>query len=172
MNKTLLSLVGMGCLALIIAGCGVVTQENQPILAETAVVQGVPTATSIGTEIDVNDTAKKETPPLKEAETSAIEPNAETAKAVPPPATLPNIPQPVNELADGEYYWSQLLARDAIAPIYEPQFAPAGQAPYEADELVIGVEINGEAKAYAIGLLNSREMVNDIVGGVPVLVTW
>ena len=34
------------------------------------------------------------------------------------------------------------------------------------------VAINGEAKAYAIGPLNGREMVNDTVGGTPVLVTW
>ena len=40
------------------------------------------------------------------------------------------------------------------------------------DRLVIGVAINGEAKAYAVGPLNSREMVNDTVGGVPILVTW
>ena len=36
----------------------------------------------------------------------------------------------------------------------------------------MGVEINGESKAYPVGPLNYREMVNDVVGGVPVLVTW
>lgn len=82
------------------------------------------------------------------------------------------LPQPQNELAEGGYRWSQLLARDAIFPIYDPQFAAADEAPYVDEELVIGVEINGEAKAYAIGPLNSREMVNDTLGGVPILVTW
>ncbi len=71
-----------------------------------------------------------------------------------------------------EYRWSQLLARDSIFPVYNPQFAPADVAPYDDDELVIGLEINGEAKAYAIGPLNSREIVNDTLGGVPILVTW
>jgi hypothetical protein len=66
----------------------------------------------------------------------------------------------------------QLLARDAIFPVYNPEFAPANEAPYDDDELVIGVAINGEAKAYAIGPLNGREMVNDTLGGVPILVTW
>ncbi len=39
-------------------------------------------------------------------------------------------------------------------------------------DLVIGVAINGESKAYPVGTLNFREMVNDVVGGVPILVTW
>jgi hypothetical protein len=101
--------------------------------------------------------------PVKGLETGKLE-----------PAGLSDLPQPVNELADGEYAWSQLLARDAIRPIYENEveFVEGQHAPYADDELVIGVEINGQAKAYAIGPLNSREMVNDTVGGVPVLVTW
>ena len=82
------------------------------------------------------------------------------------------LPRFENELSDGNYRWSQLLARDAIFPIYDPEFAPAAEAPYADDELVIGVALNGEAKAYAIGPLNGREMVNDTIGGVPILVTW
>jgi hypothetical protein len=172
MNKTLMGLVGMGCLALIVAGCGAIAAESRPIANETATFQAAPTTASAGGEIDLRDTARKEKSPIKAAETSMVEPSVEAARAAPPPANLAKVPQPINELADGDYSWSQLLARDAIAPIYDPQFAPADQAPYDDSELVIGVEINGEAKAYAIGPLNSREMVNDTVGGVPVLVTW
>jgi len=159
MNKTLISLVGLSCLGLIIAGCGVVVQENRPVANETVTFQVAPTTAASA-------------PPVKGTKIEETESNAEPVRPALPPATLPAIPQPVNELADGEYAWSQLLARDAIPPIYDPQFAPAGQAPYDDNELVIGVEINGVAKAYAIGPLNSREMVNDTVGGVPVLVTW
>ena len=102
-----------------------------------------------------------------------VEPAVEAAVAEKKSSTAPLVlPKPENELAEGEYRWSQLLARDSIFPIYNPQFAPAEQAPYDDNELVIGVEINGEAKAYAIGPLNGREMVNDTVGGVPILVTW
>lgn len=71
-----------------------------------------------------------------------------------------------------EYTWSQLLSRDAIQSICNPEFATADQAGYADDELVMGVAINGEAKAYPVGLLNSREMVNDELGGTPILVTW
>ena len=66
----------------------------------------------------------------------------------------------------------QLLPRDAILPVYDPRFVPAESASVPTDALVIGVEINGESKAYPVGPLNFREMVNDTVGGVPVLVTW
>ena len=66
----------------------------------------------------------------------------------------------------------QLLPKDAIRPIYEPEFAPGELTSLHPGELVIGVEINGESKAYPVGPLNRREMVNDVVGGVPVLVSW
>ena len=65
-----------------------------------------------------------------------------------------------------------VLPRDAIMPIYDPQFTPGKLASLEPGELVIGVEINGESKAYPVGPLVFREMVNDVVGGVPLLVTW
>ena len=40
------------------------------------------------------------------------------------------------------------------------------------DELVLGLSINGESKAYSIPMLSSHEIVNDVVGGVPLAVTW
>jgi hypothetical protein len=45
-------------------------------------------------------------------------------------------------------------------------------APLVDDELIIGIAIDGEAKAYPITVLRSREMVNDELGGIPILVTW
>jgi hypothetical protein len=36
----------------------------------------------------------------------------------------------------------------------------------------MGLEINGDAMAYPTGMLRAREMVNDNVGGAPVLVSW
>ena len=49
---------------------------------------------------------------------------------------------------------------------------PASAAPLDDDDLVLGVEIGGESRAYPVGTLNGREMVNDEVGGVPILVSW
>lgn len=82
-----------------------------------------------------------------------------------PPATTPEEQEALAKM-------ERLLGRDMIAPIYTPRFVAAAQARLRGDELVLGVEINGEAKAYPITVLNSREMVNDTAGGVPILATW
>jgi hypothetical protein len=49
---------------------------------------------------------------------------------------------------------------------------PAIEASWDSDDLVIGLEIDGNSKAYPVGFLNRREMVIDRLSGVPVLVTW
>lgn len=92
-------------------------------------------------------------------------PSQPTPEATAPRATIQATDEP-------EYQWSQLLSRDAILPIYNPEFVPADEAGYADDELVMGVAIEGEAKAYPVGLLNRREMVNDKLASIPILVTW
>ena len=72
--------------------------------------------------------------------------------------------------SDADYV--QLLRPDDIPPIYAPQFVAASDANLPDDELVIGLAVNGDARAYPAGILYTREMVNDVVGGAPVLVTW
>ena len=66
----------------------------------------------------------------------------------------------------------EIVARDRIKPIYAPRFVAASQSDWPDDALVLGVEINGDARAYPISVLNWREMVLDRVGGVPILATW
>ena len=92
-----------------------------------------------------------------------------TATAESVPVFVPTV-TPTEEST--EYAWDQLLSRDAIRPIYEPGFVAAGDAGYNDDELVMGVSIEDEAKAYPVGLLARREMVNDELAGIPILVTW
>ena len=71
-----------------------------------------------------------------------------------------------------KYVYVPMLPRDAIKPIYNPEFVEAIDSPLHADELVMGVAINGEAKAYPVTVLRFREMVNDELGDGPILVTW
>ena len=68
--------------------------------------------------------------------------------------------------------FSQLLPRDAIFPVYSPTFRDAEATSWPDETLVIGVEMNDEAKAYPVSFLNRREMVIDWIGGSPVLVSW
>ena len=58
-----------------------------------------------------------------------------------------------------------LLPRDAIPAIDNPRFMNAAEADefYDPDELVIGVEFNGEARAYSVPFLSNHEIVNDTV---------
>jgi hypothetical protein len=67
-----------------------------------------------------------------------------------------------------------LLPKDAILAIDEPQFHTADEASdsLSPDERIIGLVINGDARAYPIPVLSVHEIVNDTVGGEPVAVTW
>lgn len=66
----------------------------------------------------------------------------------------------------------QLIPRDGIRPVYDPEFLSAAETDWHRDTLVIGLAIDGDAKAYPVSFLNRREIVNDHVGKTPVLVTW
>lgn len=72
-------------------------------------------------------------------------------------------------LPDG---FRQLLRRDAILPVYDPEFTTAAGVSWPEESLVIGVDLEGEARAYPVGFLNRREIVNDNHRGIPTLVTW
>ncbi|UCG25966.1 MAG: DUF3179 domain-containing protein, partial [Chloroflexota bacterium] len=67
-----------------------------------------------------------------------------------------------------------LLPRGIIEAIDDPQFQTIDEVDpdMEPDERLIGVSINGDVRAYPINILSSHEIVNDIVGGEPIAVTW
>ncbi|NBD17519.1 MAG: DUF3179 domain-containing protein [Cyanobacteria bacterium] len=62
--------------------------------------------------------------------------------------------------------------KDGIPSIDNPQFDTASTTPFPEDETVIGVVINGEAKAYPYKIMNWHEIVNDTIGGINVSVTY
>lgn len=63
--------------------------------------------------------------------------------------------------------------KDGIPSIDKPMFVNIQKANFMSDsDTVIGIEINGEAKAYPLFILVWHEIVNDIVGGIPVAVTY
>ena len=65
------------------------------------------------------------------------------------------------------------LLRDAISPIYEPTYDTVDPADWLWDtDLVIGYVSQSGAFAYPIKILNFRELVNDVIDGVPVLVSY
>ena len=63
--------------------------------------------------------------------------------------------------------------RDAIRPIYNPGYGSAQDLPWLRDnDLVIGYVSKGDAYAYPVKVLNFRELVNDVIDGLPVLVSY
>lgn len=63
--------------------------------------------------------------------------------------------------------------KDGIPAILKPEFIQPDKATYlqHADQ-VIGVRIDGQARAYPINILNWHEVVNDTVNGRPIAVTF
>lgn len=78
----------------------------------------------------------------------------------------------VAQNSDPVYRYNQLLSRDSIRPIYDPIFVTPDEADLDDQELILGVTLDGEAKAYPLLVLNAREMVNDTLAGTPILATW
>ena len=79
-----------------------------------------------------------------------------------------------SSISEPTYNIVTLLPPDAIPAIDHPTFVTGAEADeqYLPDELVLGIEINGDARAYSIPFLSGHEIVNDIVGGEPIAVTW
>ena len=62
---------------------------------------------------------------------------------------------------------------DLIEPIYDPVYGGGSSLPWlTRSELVIGIESENGAYAYPVRVLNIHEIVNDVIDGQPVLVTY
>ena len=60
-----------------------------------------------------------------------------------------------------------------FSPLANPAYAGAGEAGFVADtEMVLAVEHNGEAVAYPVRLMAYHHIVQDVVGGTPVVATY
>jgi len=65
------------------------------------------------------------------------------------------------------------VPRDGIPALDTPTFLKASEARHmRGKERVIGVVINGEARAYPVRILNYHEVVNDVIGGRSLTVTY
>jgi hypothetical protein len=62
--------------------------------------------------------------------------------------------------------------RDGIPALVDPLRIPAEEAHWEAEEPVVGVVIRGNAAAYPLSILEWHELVNDTLGGEPILVSY
>jgi hypothetical protein len=66
-----------------------------------------------------------------------------------------------------------VLPKDAIPAILSPAFDSGRKISWLDDkDLIVGVEIGGDSRAYPVATLSRHEIVNDMVGRVPIAVTW
>lgn len=57
-------------------------------------------------------------------------------------------------------------------PVPNPAFAAANVAGIEDDDMVLAVKVGTSARAYPIRMLAYHHIVNDLVGGVPIVATY
>ena len=113
---------------------------------------------------------------------SAAAPTAPTTSSSPAPVvegipsalddrSHPDFPEP---LVDPDRIFPGGPPPDGIPPIDAPSFVSVAEADaYLLDaEPVVLLEIDGDARAYPVQVLVWHEIVNDVVGGVPVSVTY
>ncbi len=154
---------------LLLAACGSAVSDEQAAVQRTAASATAtdppsPTKTSrptdtaepIGTNPDPTATSAEPTATRSEPAEAQVEPTATLAG---------------DELG---YKIVTLLPPDAIPSIDDPKFYGTQEADkeYGPEELVLGVELDDEARAYSVGLLSAHEIVNDTLAGRPISVTW
>jgi len=77
-----------------------------------------------------------------------------------------------HEIRIEEIVWGG-VKKDGIPALTNPRFLSPADASYlNDDDLVFGVEINGDARAYPLRILDWHEMFNDTIGGVPVSLAY
>lgn len=107
-------------------------------------------------------------PSPEDADQVEGQPVPETATPAPTPTLEPDKPQ-------------QLFIPDKVSAVDEttnfpsltdPEFITADQASLSADDLVLGLSMGGESKAYPLRQMWFHHIANDTIGGLPVAVTY
>lgn len=77
-----------------------------------------------------------------------------------------------HEIRLEEITWGGVV-KDGIPALTNPRLVPASEAQYlGGDDLVFGVAINGDVRAYPLRIMDWHEMFNDVIGGVPVSLAY
>ncbi len=89
-----------------------------------------------------------------------------TPTAVPPPTATPFPPTPTPV--------PPIPRTLEFVPLDNPVFVSAASAPSRVrdESFVLGLDWNGEARAYPLDMMWWHHIVNDTIGGDPVLVTY
>ena len=183
---TLLALVGLIALAVACSSSGTETPPQEE--AQDAPTSAPATSALAQPTEPAPTTAPAPTAAAVSTSTSVPATPAPTSTSAPAPTAAPASPAPqsaatsdssapatvTSEEDERDLEIVTLLPFDAIPAILEPEFVSAEVASEELEDhnLVLGLSIDGDHRAYSIPTLSSHEIVNDTVGGKPVAVTW
>ena len=84
----------------------------------------------------------------------------------------PAIAQSIAQQQDMPEGYVQILERGGIPAIDDPVYVPAAEAQIRDEAWVLGLVIDGQARAYSLELLNSHEVVNDSIGDTDFAAVW
>ena len=164
-----------------------------PAAIATTVPPETPTAALPGTLAGSTETPS-DTPALPPTITPTSKPGpGAIATATPVPAPITTIPVPATEVPPTSTPAPQptststpipspptptpivpLARTTQFIPLDNPVFVSAANAParVQPESFVLGFDWNGEARAYPLDMMWWHHIVNDTIGGDPVLVTY
>lgn len=84
---------------------------------------------------------------------------------------IPSYDIPINSLFTGAGF-------GVIAPLDNPEFTEFNRRTeglpdgIQEDDMLVGISLNGDTRLYPAPILAAHEIVNDVVGGIPVAITY
>ena len=108
------------------------------------------------------------------APTTVADTTATNAPVLPAPTVVESAAVTESDSPSGQPRARRIPRRGrGFVPLDNPMFLAAHETEYFGDEeLVLGVEFAGEARAYPVRMLRYHHVVNDTVRGEPLLVTY
>ena len=142
--------------------------------AGAALVLGLTALACVDSDPESPPAAATQAPAATESPAAATEPAEEATEASTPRATEPASPAEPRAPGDPDLEIVTLLPPDAIPAIDNPRFITAEEADQQLSlrDIVIGVSIGGEHRAYGAAFLSAHEIVNDTLAGRAIAVTW
>ncbi len=151
----------------LIAACGGSAGERAGS-AEDLGASPVPTATSTPTELSPSSTPTSTPSPDTTATSTAISPS--TGDATPTELSPSSTPTPTATPRSSGRVGQRFTG---FIPLDDPPHVAAADADYLSDDtLVLGLEWEGEARAYPVHMMQFPHTVNETVGGTHLLATY
>lgn len=142
-----------------------VVSESEPVATETIPVSSSSDTVTLSETLPVSSESESVAPP----ETQLV--TTKTESVVPPENIM--VTKGLKHIVPLDKIRAGGPPKDGIPSIDDPKFVAVSDSEFMSDsDIVLGLDINGETKAYPLFIMVWHEIVNDKVGDVPVSVTY